>query len=307
MMPELDGYGVLLRLHEEPQATAIPFVFLTARTSRADMRRGMNLGADDYLTKPFTPQELLEMVSTRLEIKEARERDYESRLETLRASVSYSLPHELRTPLTGILGYSSMLLDDYADIKESEALDMLSGIYRSGMRLYGLVEDYLLFAQLEMLATDEDKLAVLRAVPPIETRSLIQTVAMECADGRESDLRLSVVDEKVPIMQDDLKKIVMELVENAFKFSAEGAAVTVSSSKAGDRFQFVVTNQGRGMTPEQINSIGAYMQFDRRLYEQQGSGLGLVIVKRLAGVYRGDLTVQSIPDDTTTVTVTLPT
>jgi signal transduction histidine kinase len=284
----------------------IPFVFLTARTSRADMRRGMNLGADDYLTKPFTPQELLEMVGTRLEIKEARDRDYESRLETLRASVSYSLPHELRTPLTGILGYSSMLLEDFAEIKESDALDMLNGIYRSGMRLFGLVEDYLLFAQLEMLATDTEKLNAIRAAHPIETRALIQSVAYQCANGRESDLSLHIADEQARIFEDDLKKIVEELVENAFKFSDEGAAVEVKSSKDDNRFQIVVTNVGRGMTEDQINQVGAYVQFDRRLYEQQGSGLGLVIVKKIAGVYNGDVTLTSVPNEKTTVTVSLP-
>ena len=306
MMPELDGYGVLLRLHENPYMMTIPFVFLTARTSRADMRRGMNLGADDYLTKPFTPKELLEMVGTRLEVKDVRERDYETRLETLRASVSYSMPHELRTPLTGILGYASMLLEDYGDIKEAEALEMLSGIYRSGMRLYHLVEDYLLFAQLEMLTTDQEKLATLRASEPIETRAVIQSVAYECAEGRESDLTLSISDEKARILEDDLKKLIEELVENAFKFSKPGAPVTVATSKSENRFMVVVTNEGRGMTQEQINSIGAYVQFDRRLYEQQGSGLGLVIVKKIATVYNGSVTFQSVPDETTIVTVTLP-
>ncbi|WP_116108638.1 response regulator [Lewinella sp. IMCC34191] len=66
MMPELDGYGVLNLLSENPLTAAIPFVFITARTEKEDIRRGMNLGADDYITKPFYKDELLQVIRTRL-------------------------------------------------------------------------------------------------------------------------------------------------------------------------------------------------------------------------------------------------
>ncbi|MDO7874786.1 response regulator [Hymenobacter sp. ASUV-10] len=66
MMPVLDGYGVLHIFNQNPQLAGIPFIFLTAKTERADLRRGMELGADDYLTKPFEESELLSAVSSRL-------------------------------------------------------------------------------------------------------------------------------------------------------------------------------------------------------------------------------------------------
>jgi CheY-like chemotaxis protein len=59
MMPELDGYGVLTALRQEPSISTIPFIFLTANSAKSDFRQGMNMGADDYLTKPFTRAELL--------------------------------------------------------------------------------------------------------------------------------------------------------------------------------------------------------------------------------------------------------
>ncbi|AFY92146.1 anti-sigma factor antagonist [Chamaesiphon minutus] len=67
MMPELDGYDVLITLRQDPNTLKIPFIFLSARATKADFRKGMSLGADDYLTKPFTPGELREAISTRLE------------------------------------------------------------------------------------------------------------------------------------------------------------------------------------------------------------------------------------------------
>lgn len=66
MMPEIDGYGVLIALREEPVTASIPFIFLTARAARSDFRQGMELGADDYLTKPFTRDELLSAIASRL-------------------------------------------------------------------------------------------------------------------------------------------------------------------------------------------------------------------------------------------------
>ena len=66
MMPELDGYGVLYYLSKVPETRAIPFIFLSAKTERTDLRKGMNLGADDYITKPFEEMELLEAIESRL-------------------------------------------------------------------------------------------------------------------------------------------------------------------------------------------------------------------------------------------------
>lgn len=78
MMPELDGYGVLHILSRKPETAAIPFIFLTAKTEKTDIRKGMELGADDYLTKPFSDTSLLNAVETRLRKHAFRSRTYEA-------------------------------------------------------------------------------------------------------------------------------------------------------------------------------------------------------------------------------------
>jgi DNA-binding response OmpR family regulator len=80
MMPELDGFGVLDALRAEKRFADLPFVFLTALDDRASMRRGMNLGADDYLTKPFTRDDLLEAVTSRLKRRADIEDVFEGRI-----------------------------------------------------------------------------------------------------------------------------------------------------------------------------------------------------------------------------------
>ncbi|WP_423148152.1 response regulator [Rubrolithibacter danxiaensis] len=83
MMPELDGYGVLYLLSKNPETASVPFIFLTAKAERVDMRKGMEMGADDYLTKPFDDMELLNAIESRLQKKEKQKAFYSKSLENL--------------------------------------------------------------------------------------------------------------------------------------------------------------------------------------------------------------------------------
>src|SRR5208283_5024258 len=103
-----------------------------------------------------------------------------------------------------------------------------------------------------------------------------------------------------------LGKIVDELVQNAFKFSSGGGRVNVELADLGNAMTFTVTDHGRGFSTEHITRVGAYMQFDRKLHEQQGLGLGLTIAKRLTELHGGTLTIQSERGTGAVVTVKLP-
>ncbi len=99
MMPQIDGYGVLARLQEDPQTATIPFIFLTAKGTREDVRVAMNLGADDYLIKPFANDELLKVIRIRLKKKEIVDQKYLHQLEETKEKLSYFLCHD---PLTNL-------------------------------------------------------------------------------------------------------------------------------------------------------------------------------------------------------------
>lgn len=88
MMPELDGYGVLYMLNKNPVTAAIPFIFLTAKAERVDLRKGMEMGADDYLTKPFDDMELLSAIESRLKKKEIQQVFYSKSLDNLNLLLS---------------------------------------------------------------------------------------------------------------------------------------------------------------------------------------------------------------------------
>jgi len=99
MMPEIDGHGVLQALQKNPQTATIPFVFLTAKGTRQDVRYAMNLGADDYLIKPFANEELLEVIQIRLRKKEIINQQYIEKLEENKEKISHLLYHDLLTNL----------------------------------------------------------------------------------------------------------------------------------------------------------------------------------------------------------------
>jgi two-component system, sensor histidine kinase and response regulator len=305
-MPRLDGYATLTALRQNSATATIPFIFLTGVTEKGNVRQGMELGADDYLTKPFTISELLAAVKARLEKQAAVVRQAERKLEELRGNISLALPHELLTPLTAILGFSSILFENTDRISPSELFELATSLQTSALRLQRTVENFLLYSQIELVAADSNKLATLQTGEfPFDKEHLLE-LARHVAQryGREEDLSVQVEAAPLPMAPDKLQKVVAELLDNAFKFSCAGDAVTLASFVNNGGFTLTITDHGRGMTPDQIARIGAHMQFERRFYDQQGSGLGLIIAKRLTELHGGSFSMESVPDDQTTVRLT---
>jgi signal transduction histidine kinase len=189
-----------------------------------------------------------------------------------------------------------------------EIVEMAEEIYNSSQTLHRLVQNFLLYAQLELLAKSPERIQILRKGITHSASTLIRDSAMQKAKAmsRGDDLHLAVQDAAVQISQAKLKKVVEELVDNACKFSLVNTPIHILSSCDQNTFTLYVMNQGRGMTPDQIKQVGAYVQFERKLYEQQGSGLGLTLAKSLVELHGGELQIESMPNQQTTVRVVLP-
>ncbi|MGK7918969.1 MAG: response regulator [Trichodesmium sp.] len=308
MMPEIDGYGVLKLLRKNLVTEAIPFIFLTAKSTKADLREGMELGADDYLTKPFTRNELMKAISTRLDKKDTIERRTQEQLDDLRSSITLSLPHELRTPLNGIIGSSEFLMEDFQDLEEEEILTMLQNINISAHRLYRLIQNFLLYTDLELLSRDRDRLQLFKTGSLSNPKSIMRDVAMKKAENFNRSKDLDIVSENahLKISEPNFRKIIDELLDNAFKFSNPGSKVELVGRLMHNIFAVDFIDHGKGMSFNEISNVGAYKQFNRKTYEQQGSGLGLIIAKRITELHNGKLIIQSIPGQQTTITIFIP-
>lgn len=308
MLPELDGYGVLQKLQEDPVTEHIPFIFLTAKSDHTHLREGMTLGADDYITKPFTRNELLAAIHTRLEEREAVAQSYQDKLDDLREALTLTLPHEFRTPLTSLVGFAELLVTDSEALDAEQISDMAGMILASGERLRRHLENSWLYAQLEALKTAPENVS-----GPLQHRldhpaDVIRQTAQRVADRlqRSDDLSLYVIDVPVTIPAESLSKVVEELTDNAFKFSQPGVPVRIATVLNEDKYLLQISDRGRGMSAEQIKESGAYVQFDRTFFEQQGVGLGLTLVRGIVRLQGGEITITSEQGQGTQVSVTLP-
>ncbi len=307
-MDRLDGYSALGELRRSGQTASIPLILMTGHPDFSGMRHGMELGADDYLRKPFSVTELFATVNARLKKLAAVRQEAERKLADLRSSISQALPHELVTPLNGIMGLAQILNTAAETLSPAEVAEMGGDILQSAERLNKLVERFLLYTHLELASVDLEARAAMRKQRTAQLGALIEQRARVQAGkfNRLADLRLELSDGEAAIAAEFMTRLVDELLENAFKFSPAGTAVRVSSLLANARFIFSITDQGYGMEREQITEIGAYVQFNRKELVQTGAGLGLTIAKRLASVHGGTLEVTSQKGKGTTVTVSLP-
>ncbi|MEN9663626.1 MAG: hypothetical protein RL324_2575 [Verrucomicrobiota bacterium] len=290
-LPGLDGYQVLSALQQLPACRAIPFIFLTARSDRQDQRQGMALGADDYITKPFSQKEILDAIEARVR----RHRPLRERLEELlrqqKTEVGANWSHELLTPLTGLMGGLELIEADADQITPSELKELLALIRAGAERQEALARKLILHFELERL----------KAVPPVKPSSC-PTRAVESAaqrqagiDRRTDDLTVMIEPAYVPLLEPHLAAVVAELVGNAFRFSASGQPVTVSGRRQDGRYRIEITDQGTGMTAAECAAIGPYIQFGRAQREQQGLGLGLAIAQAAAHLAGGKFHVEPGP------------
>lgn len=134
-MPGMDGYRTLAAIRELPVIASIPFIFMTARAGRDDLRRAMASGADDYLTKPFEPEELMEAVMSRLERHEEMLYEAAKRAEKLHADVLHLVTEEMKAPLNGILGTAASMMRDHATLQPEKIFSRAHDISDSVLRL----------------------------------------------------------------------------------------------------------------------------------------------------------------------------
>lgn len=332
MMPELDGITTCQKIKAMPEWKSVPIIMVTALSDKEDLARCIQAGADDFISKPVNSTELRARVQSMLrirqqyqsiqELSQLQERTIDilqGSLDELRGSLSMSLPHELNTPLNGIFGVLGILIEEHEDMDHEEIAELLQLAKTSTMRLERVSRRYLNYIQLVRdsslkLVSNSSMVAQVASTTPeiaLETIDSAEWIANASASQtnlvkRSADLVLDLSTAQLSMSIKHLQTIVEELLDNAIKFSQAGTPITIKTEPMDSWLYLSITNQGRGMTELQIAQIGAFIQFERRSYEQQGLGLGLAIVQKLIDRYGGSLLIQSVVDQETTVTAKLP-
>jgi signal transduction histidine kinase len=220
-------------------------------------------------------------------------------LTQLRSMVSPQMPHEFFTPITGILGLLEVMRTNFAGAIPAEVQDIHGEIFQSVLRLQRTLRNYLLLLDLE----DVHPVTLTEALSwrQVEESIVAGVKAVLQLNKRQEDIMVQVNECSVAVKPEDLVRIVEELVDNACKFSRQGTPITVEMESDG---RLTVTDKGRGMTAEEVRSIGAFQQFDRKQHEQEGLGLGLVLVQKLAVKCHAKFLLSSDPGEGTRAQVT---
>lgn len=310
-MPRMDGYKFFEAVHVRPEWVPIPFIFLTARAEKEDRLKGKAMGAEDYLVKPFDPQELLVVVRSRIGRAEAIREATEGEFEELKQQIITLLSHELRTPLTSVYGYTELALEDAAQLPSGEFQQYLIGIRRGADRLRSLVEDLLMIVRLDtgQLEREFRILAMTHyKVGDVVERAVKLYGAQANKEGIVLETHVEPGLPPVQIYENFLSDGLGRLVDNAIKFSRKkGKRVVVTASAVQDWVEIAVTDEGIGISPPGVAHLfERFRQINRDKMEQQGTGLGLSIAKALINCMGGEITVESVLGEGSTFTIRLP-
>ncbi len=305
-MPEASGFDLLSCVRSDPTLTMVPFIMITGVADRASTRRAMELGADDYLTKPFKPEEVMSAARIRLD----KQRNWRQATQALAASYSQGmmgiLPHEFRTPLNSILGFAE-LMSMIADrgLTPTQTREFAETIQRAGKKLLSHTTRFLTLMEYQGL----DHLPAASSRQVIEEdwiQSCIDQLMKEQIPQQSVDAQLKITPGMASCPADLLKTMIGELVGNALKFAQAGSTVLIKGEPTDDGYLLAIENQGVRFPVEKLSQIGAFVQFEREKHEQQGLGIGLAIVAHAARLSHTTFSMENDAGNTVRALLKLP-
>jgi len=294
MMPRLDGFGLLEALRADPRTRGVPIILLSARAGEEAVVEGLEAGADDYLIKPFSAQELVSRVNAHLQMAQLRgaalqqERTLSRRKDELLSTVS----HELNTPLVAILGWTRLLRANPAS--PSMLTKALNTIERSATIQAKLVQDLLDISRIIV-----GKLRL--SLQPVELKSVIETAIATVAQTAAAKGIDLVRPETAAVVvlgdSDRLQQVICNLLTNAIKFTPESGSVTVDLSVDDNSHppyaQICVTDTGIGISADFLPHVFERFCQAAETDAAKGLGLGLAIAEHLVELHNGTIQVQS--------------
>ena len=325
-LPGTDGFDLMRRIGGSPELQGLPVIIVTAWSSTAHKLRGFELGAVDYLTKPFDAAELRARVGTALRAKHLQHaltmanRDLLAARMTAEAAVRAkaeflaNMSHEIRTPMNGVIAMSSLLLETPLTHEQHGYVET---VYASSESLLTIINDILDFSKIESGNLE------LESVPFDLGNCVEDSVDLLASRAAEKKIELAFDLEggiPVKLLGDStrLRQVLVNLVSNAVKFTSQGEVIvqvraTSSPENLDDADQtwllhFAVRDTGIGIPPDRMaRMFKAFSQADASTTRQYGgTGLGLVISKRLVELMGGKMWIESVPGKGSTFNFSIP-
>jgi signal transduction histidine kinase len=297
MMPGMDGYEVCRRLKLDPKTRNIPVIFLTARAEAEDERKGLELGAIDYITKPISPPIVMARVKNHLALLEKNVELEQAKYAAEKANLAKSaflssMSHELRSPLNAILGFAQLMETDVPPPTSSQE-DSIAQILQAGWHLLKLINEILDLAKIES-----------GHVPMLREPVLLAEVMLECQSmigpqAQQRGIKLTLPQFDVPCFvsadRTRLKQVLINLLSNAVKYNLKDGTIEVQYAESTPgRIHISIKDSGAGLSPEHLTQL--FQPFNRLGQEaggEEGTGIGLVLAKRLVELMGGTIGAES--------------
>ena len=311
MMPEMDGYEFYQCVRRHPELLTIPFIFLSAKGEKEDIRFGKQLGVDEYLTKPLEPKDLLIAVEAKLRRLREIKAGSRQEVERLRDIISRVLSHELRTPLTTIKAAVELLVDNKIHLYDEEEQELLSLASKGGERLEALIVDILTVVNIEAgEARNRFEAGKQEVDLSLCIEDAIAGCEREAASRGGTTIRVDVPNGLPAVTghPEQLADVLSRLLDNALKFSPQtGGQVVIRARSEDGGVKISIEDKGIGIPMSEIPRIfDLFYQVDRHKYEQQRIGVGLAIARELVEIHGGSIEVESEVGKGSTFTVVLP-
>lgn len=299
-----DGYDVKRELNQYEETVNLPFIFLTARAERDDRRRGIDLGAADYITKPFKITELITSIERRLALKNDLKETVNNHNLNIPADLIQVAKHACNTPLHAIINLSE-LVKDYSNNHESIE-EIASAINASGKKLFKTLNNF-----IELMRLRHYEATIPRPYEYLNIADVIKKIALEQAHryNRLLDLSLKIDDSSCGnISKQDLMLLNYELIDNAMKFSPNGSMLIIESriDTLTNKLLLVVINQITEPISLTVDKISPFNLNKNSGNEPEGNGAGLYLALLICKKYLGELVIKNDKTLEISVMVSLP-
>ena len=310
MMPDINGFDTAVILKKDPETQDIPIIFLTALNNPSDLVHGFQVGANDFLTKPFNKEELVMRVMHQIQLVAAK-RIIVRQNEELRRTISnrdkmYSvIAHDLRSPMASIRMVLNLAVNVVSpETVGEEIFGLLDKANRESEETHDLLDNLLKWTK-----SQTGRLNVV--YQDIELDDVIPgavDIFKMIAEMKKIDLKYLPADEKLTVNADNdmIKTIIRNFLSNAIKFTPEGKGIEVFYKRDGDFARISVRDHGVGIAAERVDSIFHKGETTYGTGGEEGSGLGLQLCQDFARKNGGDAYVESVEGEGSTFSFTIP-
>ena len=310
MMPELNGFDTAVILKKDPLTADIPIIFLTALNSPSDLVHGFQVGAHDFLTKPFNKEELIMRVMHQISLVAAKRYIIEQneklkRIISIREKLYSVIAHDLRSPMASIRMVLNLCVNVVTpDMVGEEIFGLLDKANRESEETHDLLDNLLKWtkSQTGRLEVAYQNLELDDIVPGV-----VDIFTM-IAEMKKIKLQYIPSEEHLKVRADNdmMKTVVRNFISNAIKFTPEGKGIEVYYKKSGEFAKISVRDHGVGIAPERIDTLFHKGETTYGTGGEEGSGLGLQLCADFARKNGGDVMVESTLGEGSTFSFLVP-